>query len=247
MRCNSSASAIVPGQPFPGRTPPCGWAEVADETIGLLETVARFHAVGVLHRDLKPSNVLMGPDGRPVVLDFGISWSTGYSHDAEGGGLLGTPAYLAPEQGRGDTCDARTDIYALGVIIYEAFSGRLPHTERTITRLLLAKTNDAPRRLVDIVRGVPRDVSDLVEAMLEPEPRNRPASVVEVLRALKDGRTTLTRGIAVTAAARAHSPLNAYKNPSWAVYGRRRRMVADRRGREEGSRLVGRRCEFLRD
>jgi tetratricopeptide (TPR) repeat protein len=123
----------IDGKPFPG---------TADrrETVERLARVARalghIHRRSIVHRDLKPSNILVDASGRPVVMDFGIARSAeAVSTLSLAGTLTGTPAYMAPEQFAGETADARTDVYALGVILYEALAGRRPFDGKTVVAL----------------------------------------------------------------------------------------------------------------
>ncbi|MCB9682895.1 MAG: serine/threonine protein kinase [Alphaproteobacteria bacterium] len=176
------AMAWVDGAPFPGPGP-TPWDDLAERYVGLLETIARVHAVGVVHRDLKPANVLCTDDGRPVVLDFGIArrQRLGCTVDEEGV-LTGTPAYLAPEQVFGGTPDARTDLYALGVILYEALSGVLPFPGDDLQAVLTAKLDARPAPLP---RSVPEAVRETVMAMMAPRAEHRPASAGAVVRALR--------------------------------------------------------------
>ncbi len=178
----------VDGLPFPGtgtRTRP--WSELAGMTIALLETLGRVHATGVVHRDLKPGNVLVSPDGRPMLLDFGISHFTspiraGLTLQNE---VVGTPAYLAPEQITGDEVTGRTDLYALGVMLYEALSGQLPHAADNVWRLLQARLTEAVPPLARVAPDVPAGVAAVIDQLLRTKPGERPRSAAAVLSLLQ--------------------------------------------------------------
>jgi serine/threonine protein kinase len=115
----------VEGRDFPGRATPCPWSSLEALARALVGTLAGVHAVGVLHRDLKPSNVLVSESGGVTVLDFGIARFTasGARTLSADGALVGTPDYLAPEQLAGGDASERSDLYALGVMLYEALTG----------------------------------------------------------------------------------------------------------------------------
>ncbi|HEU5315348.1 MAG TPA: serine/threonine-protein kinase, partial [Chloroflexota bacterium] len=108
----------------------------ADEAVGIVRRLAAAlayaHAHGVVHRDLKPENVVVGEDGRPVIVDFGAALVEGARRLTFSGltGELGTPAYMAPEQARGERGGARSDVYALGVTLYELLTGHPPFEAR---------------------------------------------------------------------------------------------------------------------
>ncbi len=144
---------------------PIPWPEAATITATLAEALAAAHARSIIHRDVKPANVIMTEraDGIvPVLVDFGLalSESSPASLAAAAGRVTGTPNYMSPEQARGEgnRIDGRTDIYALGVILYRLISGRLPFTAADMRELLRAVVAHEPRPPRQFVRGLPREL-----------------------------------------------------------------------------------------
>lgn len=182
----------IEGAPFPGaaNAPPCAWDAIASATTAVLETLGRIHAAGVVHRDLKPANILIDAEGRPTILDFGLSFEPTYGDaPSEEGRILGTPAYFAPEQIRLEAITAQTDLYALGLVLYEALSGVLPHDASDLQDLIFARLTERPPPLLDVAPAVPAGVAEVIDGMLATEPEGRPRSVAEVLATLR-GRST---------------------------------------------------------
>lgn len=170
---------VVEGSPFTQVKTP--WPAVQQTVVQLLETLARVHRAGVVHRDLKPSNVLVDSRGRPTILDFGIALGPALGDRlTRDQGVVGTPRYLAPEQILGKPVDARTDLFALGVMLYEALAGAPPHTARELEALLDARLRSRPPRL-DLSDDVPENVASMIDRMLAPNPGARPASAEEIL------------------------------------------------------------------
>jgi serine/threonine-protein kinase len=152
--------------------------------------VGTAHAAGVVHRDLKPDNIFLVPDGRGVsvrVLDFGIAKLLPAPGEvAVGAGLtttgviLGTPYYMAPEQHFGERdIDCRADVWALGVILYQCLSGRRPTEAENVGQILRRLASGTIVPLREVATGVPEDVAELVDRMLDRERSRRPASLVE--------------------------------------------------------------------
>jgi serine/threonine-protein kinase len=110
----------------------------------LADALAYSHAKGVLHRDVKPENVLLAADGRPKLMDFGIAKSEDSSVRTKTGFLVGSPAYVSPEQLSGTRLDGRTDVYSLGTTLFELLAGRLPFRSRGIEDLARRLDDDAP-------------------------------------------------------------------------------------------------------
>ncbi len=152
--------------------------------LGLLDGVLAIHASGRLHRDIKPSNVMITPEGRVVLLDFGVVGELGKGAERVDDLVLGTPAYMAPEQARAALVGPPADFYSLGVMIYEALTGQLPF-DGPPEEVLYAKQQGRPRAPSEIVQGVPQDLGALCLDLLAPSPGDRPdgAEVLDRLRA----------------------------------------------------------------
>jgi len=180
----------VEGDTLAGRLQrgPLTVAEAVEVTWQLADALAAAHAQGVIHRDLKPSNVVLSPDGRAKVLDFGIARMVPAGADMSasapgtiGGGLVGTPGYAAPEQYLSRNVDGRADLYALGVMLFEMIVGRRPFPGSDAIQLATSVLRDDAPKLETGGLWVPPQLSKLVERLLEREPSRRPASGEEVL------------------------------------------------------------------
>lgn len=143
------------------------------------------HAAGIVHRDLKPSNVFLTRDGGVRVLDFGIARAAFATPLTSEGHIIGTPAYLAPEQMRGASVDGRADVWAFGVVLFQMLGGRLPWiNSASVTELFSAMLNVDPPRL-DEVAPVPSALADVVHAMLRRDAAQRFADLSEVRSLLR--------------------------------------------------------------
>ena len=154
------------------------------------------HRHGIIHRDIKPENILLH-DGRALVADFGIalaaSRTDGGTRMTETGMSLGTPHYMSPEQAMGErTLDARTDIYALGCVVYEMLSGEPPHSGPTAQAIVAKVLTDEPRPLVQLRKSVPEHVDDAVLTALAKLPADRFSTAGEFANALQ-GATSSVR------------------------------------------------------
>lgn len=166
-------------------------AETVEVAWQLADALAAAHAQGIIHRDLKPSNVVLGPESRAKVLDFGIARMVPVGSDMSasapgtiGGGLVGTPGYAAPEQYLSRNVDGRADLYALGVMIYEMIAGRRPFSSNSPVALATAVLRDDAPKLSGAGLWVPAELEKLVGRLLEKDPARRPSSGDELLVAL---------------------------------------------------------------
>ena len=186
-----------------------GWLrQVAADVLGALEAA---HAAGIVHRDIKPGNILLADDGRAKVADFGIAKSLdGTGPDLTATNLLiGTPAYLAPEQVAGGPATARSDLYALGVVLYEASSGRKPFTGETPVAVAYAIEHADVEPLAAVRPEVDGALSATVEQAMERDPDRRFGSAHEMATALglaAPGATTVEEVVPAAAAARDGEP-----------------------------------------
>lgn len=186
---------LVPGKPFPGALGwrgPKPWESLHQTSVALLEILARVHLRGVVHRDLKPDNVLVDENGRPVVLDFGLSGgpAIGAGREVERT-AVGTPAFAAPEQILGAPVDARADLYSFGAMLYEALSGSPPHASNLADEFLQERLHSPARPLSEMAHGVPPAVATLVDRLLARDPEDRPRSAADVLATLRGERVPL--------------------------------------------------------
>lgn len=168
--------------------------------IGVMARVARAlayaHGRGVVHRDLKPSNVIVDWTSRRVTLtDFGLA--RGADGDSTRTGLvLGSPAYLAPEQLAGAPATPRGDLYALGVTVFELLIGRRPHESASLGELLRQVAEQPAPDLARLRPGLPPALVTLVARLLAKSPSQRPATAAEVAQALEDILSTIDVAVA---------------------------------------------------
>src|SRR5205807_1197058 len=148
-----------------------------DEALPILSQSCRgldhAHRNGVVHRDVKPGNLLRAYDGVVKLADFGIAKATEQSSITQVGSVLGTAAYLAPEQARGEEAGPAADQYALGVVTYQLISGRLPYEASSLTELALKQQQQAPATLDTLVAAVCPELADAVAIALALDPHDR--------------------------------------------------------------------------
>ena len=145
------------------------------------------HRNGVIHRDVKPGNLLVSDTGVVKLADFGIARATDQSSITQVGSVLGTAAYLAPEQARGEEAGPRSDIYSLGVVAYQLLSGRLPYEAASLSELTLKQQREAPERLDVANREVPRELAQAVATALSIDAAARPPDAIVFAEALQNG------------------------------------------------------------
>jgi eukaryotic-like serine/threonine-protein kinase len=174
------------------------------------------HRAGVVHRDVKPGNLLIAEEMNITKLaDFGIAKAAEQTRITQVGSVLGTAAYLSPEQARGEESGPASDIYSLGVCAYQFLTGRLPHEYSSLTELALKQQQDAVQPITDFRPEVPAELDDAVRLCLERDPGSRYRSALEMAEALEGGlrgeATQATRRMAVddTDATRAMDPTSA--------------------------------------
>ena len=174
------------------------WREVARQVAELSEALDYAHTHGVVHRDVKPSNIMIDRDGRPHVMDFGLARrDTGDATLTSDGRIMGTPAYMSPEQARGDShaVDARTDIYSLGVVLFEVLTSERPFqgNRRMLILQVLDDEPQPPRQLDDTI---PRDLETVCLKAMAKSPGRRYQSAKELaddLRRFLNGEPVYAR------------------------------------------------------
>ncbi len=145
------------------------------------------HRHGVVHRDVKPGNLLVSDAEVVKLADFGIARATDQSSITQVGSVLGTAAYLAPEQARGEEAGPRADIYSLGVVTYQLMSGRLPYEAASLSELALKQQREAPMPLNQLNDRVPHELAQAVAIALAIEQEDRPADALQFGETLRDG------------------------------------------------------------
>src|SRR5262249_12215195 len=147
--------------------------------------LAAAHDRGVIHRDLKPQNIMMNKRGEVVIMDFGLAAIADQLSGAEA--RNGTPAYMSPEQLRGESVTARSDIYALGLVLYELFPGKRPYDASSVQQLIDMQQSMHLHSVTSVATDVDPLVEKVIRRCLDPDPSKRPATPLAVITALPGG------------------------------------------------------------
>ncbi|MFC1960894.1 protein kinase [Chloroflexota bacterium] len=176
---------------------PASMEVVANFGMQLCHALDYAHRMNIIHRDIKPANVMISNEGLVKIMDFGLAMGKDAKHITSHGSIIGTPAYLSPEQARGHQLDHRTDIYSLGVMLYEMATGQLPLDSNDISALLLLKVTNDPIPPSEIVPGIPEWLDSAIITAMQRDPKRRFQSGAEFAKALQfsqQHRITLETG-----------------------------------------------------
>lgn len=173
---------------------PLEWERTAELLRPVAAALDYVHGQGVVHRDLKPSNILLGPAGTVKVADLGLATAAEISRITPPGTIVGTPAYMAPEQGRAEPCTAAVDVFSLATIAFQALSGALPRPGPTVVAVLRQATREPPPDLRERRPETPAAAAQALKRGMSPRPEERQRSASELLDELDAAfRTGTTR------------------------------------------------------
>ena len=178
------------------------------------------HEQGVIHRDLKPHNVMIDPTDRVLLTDFGLATVAEGSSAARSGGIMGTPYYMSPEQARGEALDQRSDIYALGIMLYELLTGVVPFAGGTVLEVMKRRLTEKPRPIAELNADLPDYIRQVVDKCLATDREERYATCEEILKDIYDateGRRRRRQTMAVLSLATV-LVVGAVSASSWYVY-----------------------------
>ena len=161
------------------------WSEALEVMDPTLAGLSAAHEAGIVHRDVKPENVLLTADGRVKVVDFGLARAQAAAGNTRSGLIIGTVAYIAPEQVTGGITDSRTDVYAAGVMLWEMLSARQPHSGDSPLAVAYKHVNEEVPPVSAYVGGIPPALDQLVRAATSRDPRQRPPDAGAFLRAVR--------------------------------------------------------------
>ncbi|MCH8813630.1 MAG: serine/threonine protein kinase [Chloroflexi bacterium] len=159
--------------------------EIVNIAGGVCDAVDYAHKRGMIHRDVKPANILLSVQGQAILTDFGLAKLAGGTQHTAAGAVMGTALYMSPEQIRGEQVDHRTDIYALGVTLYEMVGGKPPYSADSAMTVLMMHLNDPLPDLREIVPDAPPALVEIVEKSLAKNPDDRYPSAAEMAAALR--------------------------------------------------------------
>jgi eukaryotic-like serine/threonine-protein kinase len=177
-----------------------------DEAVRIIEQVClaleAAHSEGVVHRDLKPQNIMLDKQGRASVMDFGIARSVESGGVTMTGMVVGTPDYMSPEQVMGEHVDVRSDLFTLGVILYELLTGAMPYKSDSLQGAMFKRTRELPKPPIEVDPTVPQVLSDITAKCLQIDPARRYQSARAILTDLESWRGGATRSSATGVARR---------------------------------------------
>ena len=150
----------------------------------ILKALDHAHRNGVVHRDIKPQNIMLLDNGQLRMMDFGIARVSRAENQLTGGKAMGSVHYISPEQAKGEETDRKSDIYSVGVMMYEMLSGKLPFDADDVVEVALKQISDKPRSLTELAPTVPHGLVEITEKAMAKYPANRYASAAEMLDAL---------------------------------------------------------------
>jgi len=159
--------------------------EAIDITMQVARGLARAHEHGIVHRDIKPANVMITSDGVAKIVDFGLAKLSGRTLLTADGTRLGTAAYMSPEQARGETCDHRTDLWSLGVVMYEMLCGRRPFESDYEQALVYSILNQEPKPLSEVNPAMQRELETVVRRSMSKDPVDRYQTAGDVITDLE--------------------------------------------------------------
>jgi serine/threonine protein kinase/tetratricopeptide (TPR) repeat protein len=184
-------------------------------TIQVAQGLARSHEASIVHRDIKPANIIITKRNEVKIVDFGLAKLTKQTKLTKTGSTLGTVAYMSPEQGRAIEIDRRTDIWSLGVVLYEMITGQAPFKGEYEQAIVYSIMNESPDPLTAIRTGVPLELERIVLKALEKEPVERYQHADEFLTDLRKLKKTLASGKETAPSPFSRSEQEAEKKPAW--------------------------------
>lgn len=172
--------------------------EIVDSAIQVAEGLAKAHDEGIIHRDVKSANLMVTKEGLVKIVDFGLAKLSGLTRITKVGTAMGTIDYMSPEQARGEEVDQRTDVWSLGVILYEMISGKLPFRGAREQAVVYSILNEDPAPVKDLKTGIPLEFEKIMRTALSKNPARRFASAKEMATALQDLKAKLVSGESLT-------------------------------------------------
>ncbi len=161
------------------------WKEVVHFATQVLSALDHAHSKGIVHRDVKPQNIMLQADGSIKMMDFGIARFSRAQSQTISDKAIGSVHYISPEQAKGDRTDARTDIYSVGVMLYEMLSGKLPFDGTGTVSIAIMQISEKPKPLAEVAPNVPEGLRQITEKAMEKDPAARYQSAAEMLDAIK--------------------------------------------------------------
>ncbi|MFH1755660.1 MAG: serine/threonine-protein kinase, partial [Candidatus Latescibacterota bacterium] len=173
---------------------PLGVEQAIDIASQVAKGLAKAHEKGIIHRDIKPGNILITLDGFAKIVDFGLAKLATQTRITKTGTTVGTVMYMSPEQARGEEVDERSDIWSLGVVLYEMLTGLLPFRGEYEPAIIFQIMNNAPEPITSLQKGIPPDLEQIVNKCLEKKPEKRYQTVVDVIADLRHLRRVMEGG-----------------------------------------------------